>query len=97
MKLFVRVSLLCREAVGVFCSSSFLGHTTLVGGVLNLCRDAVSVFYSPTRLGNSVYVFIGIDLPNDEYLGMYVGIWQWVVEKPWLCLCMCELFVCLGA
>ena len=46
------VLLLCREAVGVFYSTSRLGHRTLVGGVLPHRSEAVGLFYSPSRVGH---------------------------------------------
>ena len=39
--------LLCRDAVGVFCSPQY--NRTLVGGILTLCRDAADVFCSSTH------------------------------------------------
>ena len=48
---------LCRRAVSVFCSSSPLGHRTLVrGGVSPLCKEGVCVFYSPCPLGHRILV-----------------------------------------
>ena len=40
-----------KNPVGVFYSSSQLGHRILVGGVLSLCREGDGVFYNPSWLG----------------------------------------------
>ena len=54
------VSPLCREAVGVFYSPSWLGK---VGAVLSNCREAVGVFYSPSPLSHSLW---GVLLSVEE-------------------------------
>ena len=47
----------CRDAVGVFYSSWWRGHRSLIGEVLPFCRDAVGIFYNPSRLGHPILGF----------------------------------------
>ena len=55
------ILLLCRDAVGAFCSSSWQGHRILVGRVLPFDRDSVGKIYSPMLF---VYRFVFFNFPT---------------------------------
>ena len=62
---------LCRDAVGVFYSSSRLGYRILIGGVLPFCRNAVGVFYSPSCLSNRKLGGRGLHRCSDAVVVFY--------------------------
>ena len=57
---------LCWDAVGIFCSASWMGCMTLVGRILPLCIDAVGVFCSPSRLSNRTLVRGALPFCRDD-------------------------------
>ena len=67
-------SLLCRDAVSVFCRPIWLGTRTLFRRLLPLFRDAVSVFCCPSPLGHFILVRVRVLLLCRDAVSVFYSL-----------------------